>query len=116
LNADLYLVVDKPVLIGEPVIRSEDSPQNGRIRHMHYVLTMAGSLPMDLQQVEKNVIATIVGAIGIGIGTATQSAQGQGFCYEKPPFERCPPRSNAFGHSSDAGQSSHDRQHPLPLR
>jgi hypothetical protein len=51
---------------------------------------------MDLQQVEKNVIATIVGAIGIGIGTATQSAQGQGFCYEKPPFERCPPRSNAL--------------------
>jgi hypothetical protein len=33
-------------------------PQNGKIYHMHYVLTIAGSLPMAPQQVEKNVIAT----------------------------------------------------------
>ena len=33
-------------------------PEDGRILHMHYVITMAGSLPMEPQQVEKNVIAT----------------------------------------------------------
>jgi glycogen debranching enzyme len=32
-------------------------PKNGKIHHMHRILNMEGSSPIDPQQVEKNVIA-----------------------------------------------------------
>jgi hypothetical protein len=33
-------------------------PNSGKIHHIHHVLTMEGSSPMEPQEVEKNVIAT----------------------------------------------------------